>query len=135
MIFVQKQGGNMKKFIATIILSLTAQYSFGWSCDNAISEFTDVSVRSKCMYRMLSHWIEVAESDLLINYKADLGTSQTYAGSSERRHHTFRKNLLQDLITYYGVLEAMNPSAQRVLITNQTSIPMTCSTARSGSGS
>ena len=115
------------KYIIAFFLSLgfTAA-SFSFECDYAVSQLSDASNRHKCMYKMLSHWIQVAEIELLENYKVDLGTSQAHAGSRDRRHHAFRTKALEDLKLYYGLREKVNPEVQDIFITNKASIPMTC---------
>lgn len=125
----------MKKFIVILVLGFTAQWSLGWSCDNDSSEFTDASVRAKCMYRMLSHYIEHVETELLVNYKANLGTSSANAVSKSMRRAEFRQHYFADLKVYYDLLKAMNPPTQNIYVSNQSSIPMTCTASTSSSGS
>ena len=112
------------------IAVLWASQAYSWSCDNAITEFTDASVRSKCIYRYVNHMIENLESSLLGLYKYDLAQTDNRI---KRESHITQNHLptINLLLKFYEMSAATNPQDRNVFITNKTPIPINQTTSSS----
>ena len=118
------------KYILLVAMTVITTYAMAWRCDTPISGLNDVSVRSACMNRMLSHWIETLEIDLLNAYKIGLakGTSQGgYVGDTTNENVVKRQ--VDRLEQYYRLRDLHTPQVLDMRITNNVAIPMTCSSS------
>ena len=115
--------------IIGFIFLLMPVSSYAFTCS---SDLSDPSGLDKCFYNLLQHRKNAFEKRLAETYKNKLSV-ETEANILSYLRSSSVSNVLEELKEIEELLEVRNPHIRRVLITNQTAIPMTCTSASSSS--
>lgn len=125
------------KYLALLFIGLigfTAQFSEAWSCNTDLGTIRDdASERSKCVYRVLNHFLQEAEWGLIQEYKSYVPNGNiNQIRNLPRRKSTFEK-YVDDIIKYQTALNLKFPGSRDIYIKNTVPIPLQCPVVSSSS--
>ena len=92
-------------------MAVSAQFSFAWDCP-ASSDLTDPHTRNRCLYKVLAHWRESIQIEVIKTWQKAYAKTSPRSGLASAGHYSTWGNTslnenLKRLETYQRLLDPL----------------------------